>query len=340
MPIFIQGIELSTRFYRDVIAPIFESSLPKLAYSAALLGPGSEVLGFDSKRSTDHDWGPRLQLFLHAADYATHGRTVAGVLDEELPASFLGHRVRFAPDGTHRVTVTDIDTWCTSHLGFVPRRDIELLDWLATPTQRLAEFTAGALYHDGLGELAAMRERLRWYPHELWLYVLACQWRRVGQEEPFVGRCLELEDQRGARVISARLARDLMRLQLLIKRRYPPYSKWLGTAFAASSGAAELGPDMITDERKLRHACVATAVAFNGLGVVPTVDPAPQRFYDRPYWVLGTARFEAALRAHIKDSRIAALPPLGAIDQFVDQTDILSDAQRCRAITAAALGLT
>ena len=118
------------------IAPIMESSLPKLAYSAAFIGPGSEVLGFDTKRSTDHDWGPRLQVFVHAG----HAREVSAVLDKELPVSFLGHRVRFAPDGTHRVLVTDIDTWCHANLGFDPRRDPTLLDWLATPTQRLAEF--------------------------------------------------------------------------------------------------------------------------------------------------------------------------------------------------------
>jgi hypothetical protein len=32
-------------------------------------------------------------------------------------------------------------------------------------------------------------------------------------------------------VVTARLARGLMRLALLAERRYPPSSKWLGTAF-------------------------------------------------------------------------------------------------------------
>lgn len=40
----------------------------------------------------------------------------------------------------------------------------------------------------------------------------------------------------GSAVITARLARDLMRLCLLMDRRYPPYSKWLGTAFEAPIG--------------------------------------------------------------------------------------------------------
>ncbi|HWD74857.1 MAG TPA: DUF4037 domain-containing protein, partial [Solirubrobacteraceae bacterium] len=46
------------------------------------------------------------------------------------------------------------------------------------------------------------------------------------------GRCAEAGDELGSAVVTARLARDLMRLCLLMRRRYPPYSKWLGTAFA------------------------------------------------------------------------------------------------------------
>ena len=48
----------------------------------------------------------------------------------------------------------------------------------------------------------------------------------------------------GSAVVTARLARDLMCLWLLMNRRYPPYSKWLGTAFAQVPGAAGLGASL------------------------------------------------------------------------------------------------
>ena len=48
-------------------------------------------------------------------------------------------------------------------------------DWLATPYQRLAEITAGAVFHDEPGELSRVRTRLTWYPHGMWRYVLSCQ---------------------------------------------------------------------------------------------------------------------------------------------------------------------
>ena len=70
----------------------------------------------------------------------------------------------------------------------------------------------------------------------MWRYVLACQWKRISQEEAFVGRCGEVGDELGSAVVAARLIRDVMRLVLLIERRYPPYSKWLGLGVRANGG--------------------------------------------------------------------------------------------------------
>ena len=63
-PNFIPGLKLSELFYNDVIKEKLEKEYPELEYAAALIGQGSEILGFDDKMSTDHHWGPRLQLFL------------------------------------------------------------------------------------------------------------------------------------------------------------------------------------------------------------------------------------------------------------------------------------
>ena len=57
-PSFVPGLELARDFYREAIRPILAREFPYLDHSAALIGPGSDVLGFDSARSSDHDWGP------------------------------------------------------------------------------------------------------------------------------------------------------------------------------------------------------------------------------------------------------------------------------------------
>jgi hypothetical protein len=51
------------------VRPILEKHFPDLNYSAALIGHGSEVLGYDTPRSIDHHWGPQLQIFLSGNDY-------------------------------------------------------------------------------------------------------------------------------------------------------------------------------------------------------------------------------------------------------------------------------
>ena len=120
--------------------------------------------------------------------------------------------------------------------------ELQVTDWLATPQQLLLAVTAGAVFHDEPGTLTLVRRMLAWYPDDVWRYLLACQWRRVAQEEPFVGRTAE--SRRWARFAGSDrpLVRDLMRLCFLIERRYAPYSKWLGSAFAQLSIAPALSP--------------------------------------------------------------------------------------------------
>lgn len=168
MPPFIPGLELSRRFYTEAVRPLLEEASPAIPHSAARLGSGSEVLGFDTPRSADHEWGPRLQLFLRRQDVSRHAGRIRHVLAEHLPKTFHGYPTHFAPTGDrdirvmqvtdrpvhHRVEVTHLSAWFTDTLGFVPSSGITPTDWLATPTQLLAEVTGGAVFHDGLGELA------------------------------------------------------------------------------------------------------------------------------------------------------------------------------------------
>jgi hypothetical protein len=347
---FVPGVRLAGEYYAEVVRPLFDQEFPGLRYAAALLGPGSEVLGFDTERSTDHDWGPRLQVFLSAEDAEQHAEPITAMLARRLPPIFRGYPAAFAvtgePDGVarYRVEVTGLAPWLTRRLGFDPRLGVPVRDWLATPSQRLAEITGGAVFHDEPGELSRARARLTWYPRDVWLYVLSCQWGRIGQEEAFPGRCAEAGDELGSAVVTARLARDLMRLWLLMNRRYPPYSKWLGTAFSRVPGTAALAASLAAAlaatewrrrERQLSRAYVTIAESHNQLGLTEPLDPSIRGFYDRPYQVLGASRFATALAAAITDPSVRQLPPIGAADQFMDSTDALGDLRYPRAVINA-----
>jgi hypothetical protein len=345
---FTPGVRLAGEFYAEAVRPLLEEEFPGLRYAAGLIGPGSEVLGFDTERSRDHDWGPRLQVF--PGDERQAG-AISAMLDRRLPSVFRGYPVSFPmtrdPDGLARVRVevAGLGDWLGGRLGFDPVRAVTLEDWLATPSQRFAEITGGGVFHDEPGELSRVRAALEWYPHDVWLYVLRCQWARIGQEEAFPGRSAEVGDELGSAVVTARLARDLMRLWLLMNRRYPPYSKWLGTAFSRAPGAAELGASLTaalaaTDwpgrERHLARAYVIVAGAHNELGLTEPLDTSTRGFYDRPYQVIGAERFAAALGAAIAGPLIRGLPPIGVADQFLDSTDALGDLRCPRAVVALA----
>ncbi|QUC58726.1 DUF4037 domain-containing protein [Streptomyces sp. A2-16] len=358
-PPFIPGLELSRRFYHEAVRPLLDEVVPGLPHSAARLGSGSEVLGFDTARSADHEWGPRLLLLLRPEDALRDGAAVKDLLSARLPKTFHGYPTHFAPtaeagirvmratDGPvhHRVDITDPTTWFTAQLGFDPDEGVTLTDWLATPTQRLAEVTAGAVVHDGLDRLTPARALLAWYPHDLWLHVLASQWQRISQEEAFVGRCGEVGDELGSAVVAARLVRDLMRLCLLMDRRYPPYGKWLGSAFTRTPQAAVLAPALSaalaatewhTREHHLAHAYEMVAAAHNRLGLTDRVDPTTRAYHSRPFQVLHAERLTAALTARITDPAVRALPLTGTVDQFTDSTDLLSLPERTRAVARAA----
>lgn len=333
---FVPALDLARGYYRDVVRPLLNG----LPHTAALLGTGSEILGYDTARSTDHDWGPRLQLFV-----ADHAADVRAALDESLPDTWAGYPTRFVvakdPDqvARHRVEVARLAEWLTGRLGFDPLTGVTTTDWLATPTQRLLEVTAGAVYHDPTGELTAARDALAWYPDDVWRYVLACQWQRINQEEAFPGRCAEVGDDLGSRVIAARLVRDIMRLCLLMDRQYPPYSKWLGTAFASLPGnlaeqlsGAVSAAEWPEREDHLVAAYRAIALRHNELGLTEPLSPEVGRYFDRPIRVLGCGRFVRALQATIEDPEISRLPLAGAIDQVADNVEVLGDKNKTRAI--------
>lgn len=351
----LSGIELNRLFYTEAVESILRAEFPDLRYDAALIGWGSDVLGFDTPLSRDHGWGPRLYLFLSADDYSQYAQTVHETLRRQLPPRIHGysthyifypeephvpHMAETAPyDGlvNHQIKISSLGDYVRDYTGLDLSAPLNPTDWLVTPSQKLRTLVAGAVYHNGLGEVEAMRKRLAWYPHDVWLYLLACGWARIGQEEPFVGRTGDVGDDLGSRIIAARLVRDLMRLCFLMERQYAPYSKWFGTGFARLDCAPTLSPlfhaalsaeDWSARERHLAAAYQIVAKKQNALGLTEALSTEIVSFFSRPYHVIYGGRFADALCGKITDPevrRIADTTMIGGIDQFSDSTDLMEN---------------
>ena len=351
----VPGLELSRRFYWEAVRPALDRSFSGLPHSAALIGPGSETLGFDDEMSTDHSWGPRLQLFLRPNDWETLADGVDETLRRELPHRFLGYPTNFTepdPDdnGTrllratksgpvnHLVERLTIDGFFRSYLNFDVNGTIGLADWLTFPQQKLRTISAGEIFHDDIG-LKAVRARFAWYPPDLWRYLLAAGWARIGQEEHLMGRAGLVGDELGSALIASRLARDLMRLCFLMERQYAPYAKWFGTAFSRLDCAESLADRLLAAqragdwrerERWLSEAYHVAAAQHNRLALTEPMPETTRTFFGRPFRVMALHGFADALLRSISDpdaARIAQGRPIGGIDQFSDSADLLEAAE-------------
>lgn len=351
-PAFVPGLELCRLFYEEAVRPIMERRFPGLAHGAGRLEAGSEVLGFDTPTSMDHGWGLHVTLFVRREEWSRElAAEIKRVMAAELPFEFRGFPTHFTQPWRvmtptdqrpidHGVSLADapglLRAWLGADvLGGWPLRPEE---WLTIPEDRLRSVVSGGVFRDDTGELALARERLRWYPRDVWLYLLAAQWLRVGQEEMFMGRCGDLGDELGSRVVAARLVRELMRLCLLMERQYAPYSKWLGSAFARLSCALDLTPALLgatgggTWREREGHLCKAYERIASMHSALAITDPlaveTQPRSASRPFRTVGADRFWRALRDAMPEGELKTLAAdqhaiIGNTSQWVDSTDAL-----------------
>jgi hypothetical protein len=347
---FVKGLTLSERLYVEGVQPVLAEHFPGLPYSAARLMPGSDTLGYDTPRSMDHFWGTILEIYLSGEDYDRYAGEIHQAMRRHLPREVGGVPTNFSSadhshsrpqyreegDIEHRVLCVNVDAFIISHRAFNPVREpVTPLDWLTFPQQNLRLIRSGRVFHDGLRELEPIRRALHYYPDDIWYYLLSAQWERFGQESQFMGRCGEVGDELGARVLAARLIHYMMDLCFLMARQYAPYSKWFGTAFAELPGAAQLSPlfqgalDAKTWQEREQHLSPAyeyLAEMHNTLGITEPVAAKVGKYYGRPYLVLGEANPCDKIYAKITDPDVRRLPKyLGSIDQITNLVCVRDD---------------
>jgi len=317
---FVSGLQLSRELYEELVRPVLDAGLGGVRHGAALLGRGSEVLGFDDEMSTDHDWRPRVLLFLSEEDLDRHGGEIDDALKRELPETFHGHPADIA--------LHTVRGYFLERLALDLDREIEARDWLTLPEHGLRMLTAGAVFHDEVG-LQAARDRIAYYPRDVWLYLMVAGWWRIHPEANLVGRTGVVGDELGSALIGNRLVSDVMRLCFLMEREYAPYSKWFGTAFSRLGCGPDLTPTLweVVRAETWQAREVALLVAYekltaihNALHLTEPVATQVVQMWDRPFRV-AWADVPDLLHAEIEDPavlRIAERWPIGPVDQFRD----------------------
>ena len=83
----LSGAEVARGFFTDAVEPLLSQAAPGLAYAAARLGSGSDVLALDDEMSRDHDWGCRLTLLVDE-ESRDQVPPIRRMLEDRLPERF------------------------------------------------------------------------------------------------------------------------------------------------------------------------------------------------------------------------------------------------------------
>lgn len=246
---FMQSLELSKLLFDEQIEPMMKTKFPNLPYAAASLGMCSEILGLDDEVSKDHEWGPRITVYLKDSDFKQLSEQLEKTLNESLPTTFHGQKMMWRKEGVdiHNTTETALYhiyvNTVTKRLGFcggsLPQDDA---GWLRISEQHLLEFTSGKVYKDDVGELTKARQMLSFYPKSVLSFILMNEWSSVGIDWFPIGRIGSRGDRLGLRLQASKIAETMMKIAFHASGKYCSYKKWNGTLFRSLPIFSELEP--------------------------------------------------------------------------------------------------
>ena len=343
---FIKGLDLCESFFNECAKPIIDKFFPNLQYTAGLIGYGSDVLGYDDEVSRDHMWGPRFYMFLRKNDIDKKDE-IFNKFAENLPYIYMGYSVNFTePDpndcGVQHpqfinsgkvnplIFIQTFDEFLIDEIGTADLDNISHLDWIAFSEHRLLSLVSGKLFVDRLN----IRDKIKFYPDDVKLYLIASQWQIISSEQAFVKRCGEVGDEIGSQIICARIAERLMRLCFLYKNTYAPYSKWFGTAFnkldideniKLKINSALKATDLEEHENRLVEAQALVADLHNASGLTDKVDYSVESYFGRDIKIIFTDKFVDAAVERLKGTIFENIPLIGTMSQFGGLSDFADE---------------
>jgi len=324
----MKGLDLCRAYFTEVGLPALQRHFPGYVDRAAcgLVGPGSEVFGFDDGISRDHNWGPRFWVVLSSEDYGRVGEEMQSRLLAELPGTYEGHSIRGFPPGkgTTRVCVLDVQELCQSSLGYpdVPSDDVS---WLGMAEHKLFELQAGEVWHDRARILVGLRESTAYFPEMVWRKRMAFWWEGLFFGDNFI-RSAARGDRVAEQLYLAWTLFCIMRLTFMLNRRYAPYRKWLHRAFLdlprLSSEIDRLLTKMMEAEsaevkrEAFRSALEVLGSATNELGFIEPQPLAGESAYDEYGSGFNCYGFATAVQASISGPLSKLAYHDGAPDQW------------------------
>ena len=229
----IKGLELSKRYFYDLVLPEFEKNLNDILplCSFGLVGEGSECYGYDDKISQDHDFGPSVCIWLRKDDYLKHKDKINEVL-KKLPKTYLGFQeLKESEWGSDRRGLLNIEDFYFKFLGSSKAPET-IADWQKIPETALATVTNGEVFLDNLGEFTKVRkDLLNYYPEPMRQNKIATRLMNISQHGQYnYTRCLKRNDLVAANQCLYLFVDEVIHLVFLLNRRYKIFYKWSNRA--------------------------------------------------------------------------------------------------------------
>ena len=229
----IKGLELSKRYFYDLVLPEFEKNLNDILPLCAfgLVGEGSECYGYDDKISQDHDFGPSVCIWLRKDDYLKHKDKINEVL-KKLPKTYLGFQeLKESEWGSDRRGLLNIEDFYFKFLGSSKAPET-IADWQKIPETALATVTNGEVFLDNLGEFSKIRnDLLNYYPEAMRQNKIATRLMNISQHGQYnYTRCLKRNDLVAANQCLYLFVDEVIHLVFLLNRRYKIFYKWSNRA--------------------------------------------------------------------------------------------------------------
>ncbi len=226
----MKGLEISRRYYKEICRPAIEKNLPsdikKMAFG--LVGDGSECYGFDDEISRDHDFGPRIMIWLSSKDYRDFGIKLQKIL-QDLTKKFLGFDgINESYYGKGREGVFQINDFYKRFTS-LDHPPATLMEWRYIPEANLSLATNGEVFYDTQGEFTRYRNALLvGYPEDVRLKTMAARSMKMAQSGQYnYARSIKRREYVAAQMALAEFTDSATSMIYLMNNRYKPFYKWM-----------------------------------------------------------------------------------------------------------------
>lgn len=208
------GLELG-RELSHYVAQDVELNLPDISpyICLALVGTGSECLGYDDAVSEDHDFTKRCQLFL----------------PDEIYKSYKDKLISYFTNYSQGLVQLESISQFYKRYTLYPEGPQSPAEYRRIPQDLLCTATNGEVFLDNLGTFTNIRQRLlTYYPEDIRLRKIAYELNQLAQSGQYnLPRMLQRGDTVAAQLALSQFVNHYMLAVHLLNKSYAPFYKWI-----------------------------------------------------------------------------------------------------------------